>query len=181
MADERVMRMFVGIEPDASAREALAQWAGVLQTTLCGRYYDADLYHLTLSFLGQVAEDRLDALKACLEALHMEAFSVAVCGADTFKNGSILYAALCEPNEPLFRLQAALAKALRQAGFPLEDTPYIPHITLARHAAGCQGAPLPPRISFRARAVTLFESTRVDGRLVYRPIFRVPLREADHD
>jgi 2'-5' RNA ligase len=52
------------------------------------------------------------------------------------RGGSVLWQGIAEDAEceRLVRLQAILADCLRERGLPLEDRPYVPHMTLARGA-----------------------------------------------
>ena len=77
--------------------------------------------------------------------------------------------------------QARLADSLRQEGFPISDSPYQPHASLAR-----QVKPLPeldmaelerllPPMTFDMSYMTLFRSEQYRGRLVYTPLHRTML------
>jgi 2'-5' RNA ligase len=60
----------------------------------------------------------------------------------------VLWAGLRGDLAVLERLQSSLAVGLREAGFPLEDRPFAPHITLARrrpHARPSAHLEWPPR------------------------------------
>lgn len=67
----------------------------------------------------------------------------------------------------------------------IEKLPYTPHITLGRNIVWEKGKessllqslvdPIPVKID----TLTLFESVRVNGRLIYRPFMRYPLKNAD--
>lgn len=67
---------------------------------------------------------------------------------------------------------------MRERGFSLENRPFRPHLTLIRQllADVSDFPPLQP-FSLPVSAITLFESLRVEGRLTYRPIGRIPFLE----
>ena len=174
-------RLFVGLEPDGASRRALGEWAKAVAKVCPGRYYDAGLYHVTLCFLGQVQEERMGDLRALLSALRFgPTFPLRVGPAGSFKQGRVVFASVQTPCPELMALQKEIARLLAD-DLPREERerPYTPHITLCRHGTGCQGAPLPPDIAWTVRAFTLFESTRVEGRLAYVPLLRVPLQGAE--
>ena len=62
-----------------------------------------------------------------------------------------------------------LQAELRRRGVAVEDRPWVPHITLARHYRPKSGMPelcLPP-VPIEVRQVVLLESLRQEGRAVY--------------
>ena len=181
MAQEQSARLFIGLEPDDAARQALERWAEELKKRLGGRFYRPDMYHVTLAFLGQVERERIPLLTHFMQRCALPPFEVSVDRLDAFKQGKILFAGVSACPE-LMRLQENLAARLRGEGFALEDAPYVPHITLARQGSGFEQPLSAPEIRFTAAAVTLFESTRVQDRLCYLPLARVRLsagRNAD--
>ena len=167
-------RLFVGLEPDAEARARIWRWAAELAEVCPGRYYEKELYHVTVLFLGGVGAERLPALERRLCGLSGVPFTLALGEAACFKGGRVLYAGV-RPCPPLMDLAVRVRSALSDFLPPDAEEGYVPHLTLARHAQGCGGAPLPPEISFPVRHFTLFESTRVDDRLAYLPLRRFPL------
>lgn len=177
---EETARLFVGIEPDEAARRALSDWAQALSVRVSGRYYAPDLYHVTLCFLGQTARGRIPAIVRAMREAYAEPFEARLSEAGTFKGGAVLYAGV-EKSACLAALQERLCASLRREGVSLNEEAehYVPHITLARHAAGLTEPEKAPECTFSVRFITLFESARVDGRLCYTPIARVPGEEAN--
>lgn len=170
---EETARLFVGIELDAAAREAVRLWADGLQERIPGRYYAPDLYHITLCFLGQTARSALPLIERAMRAAYQAPFELTLNCLGSFKGGRILYAGVDEC-PPLRALQTCLADSLRAEGFSLPPEEYVPHLTLARHASG-PSEPLPaPRTLLRVEKITLFESARLDDRLCYTPLLRWP-------
>lgn len=163
------MRLFVGIEMNEEARAVLSAARAFWEKSVQAKFCDADLYHLTLVFLGNVEPERLPALKKTLSSVRFKPFRIATGAPDRFEKG-VLFAGVQMPNEPLFALQAAVAQALREDGWAFEDRPYRPHITMARQAKGFGDPPAIPPVSVPVRRFALFESARVDGRLCYTPI-----------
>ena len=171
--EQEKARLFVGIELDEATRRTLQAWARALEREISGRYYAPDLYHVTLCFLGQTDLGRLPAIARAMEAAFREPFSVRLGELGAFKGGSVLYAGLRDCAE-LTRLAARLRDGLRAEGFALPQEPYVPHVTLARHARGFERPQSAPDGAFRVERIALFESARVDGRLCYTPRFQIP-------
>ena len=70
------MRLFVALPLPAETRSALLAW-----TKRCGpqpglRWTLEDQLHITLQFLGEVGEDRVDRVSEALDSIRSPAFSV---------------------------------------------------------------------------------------------------------
>lgn len=135
----------MALRPPAAALEELRRAATPLHRALPGlRWTDPQDQHLTLHFLGEVAESRLARLDA--PALRAAARSTApalrFCGVGQFPQDSrrarVLWAGVAGESAALHRLHAELATALVEGGLAPEDRPYVPHLTLAR----ARGRPL---------------------------------------
>ncbi len=173
------MRLFVGSAVPASAQEALTRATEPFRSFLDVRWTPGELYHLTLAFLGQREESTLPGLRGLIAgtAAEREGFLLTASGLGVFPGADVLYAAV-EPCEALAGLAADLRARLTGAGEAFDPKPFAPHITLARKTRPQQPFTFPdvPAVTFRAEAVTLYHSTRVDDRLRYLPIFEVPLK-----
>src|SRR6185436_19398373 len=63
----RVVRLFFALWPPAATVAALAAWAVQVQKAAGGRVTRPESIHLTLAFLGEIADDRVgDAVKAAV-------------------------------------------------------------------------------------------------------------------
>lgn len=131
--NERVWRLFIGLMPDASIRQALADSRARWEWQKRAALVAPDKLHCTLHFIGDVAATRAEPLLPAL-ALRWSAFELHI-GAPALWHGGI---AVRETTVPpaLSALHAALGDALLGVGFEPERRPYRPHVTLARHAQG---------------------------------------------
>ncbi|MDO4739213.1 MAG: RNA 2',3'-cyclic phosphodiesterase [Eubacteriales bacterium] len=163
------MRLFVGIEINDEARAALSTARASWERSAKAKFCDADLYHLTLAFIGNVEPERLGDLKRTLGKVRFRPFSIKTGQADRFEKG-ILFAGVQEPNEGLSALQSAVAQELREDGWAMEDRPYHPHITMAWQAEEFGTPPKIEPVTMPVRRFALFESAQVDGRFCYTPI-----------
>ena len=123
------MRLFAAVRPEGLSREVLEQALGALRRQGRGTFpHPADL-HLTLAFLGQT--ERVDAARSALETLAGTGpISLTVEGVGQF--GDTWWAGVRE-NPGLERLALEHQADLRRRGFAVEERPWMPHITLARH------------------------------------------------
>ena len=124
-------RLFTGLEVPAEIALALSMHRGGLAGA---RWIDAENYHITLRFIGDVdrivANEAADALDKLVNSL---AFAIGITGLGAFGGNRphALYAAV-EPNPTLLQLQAAQERVLQRIGLPAEARRYAPHVTLAR-------------------------------------------------
>ena len=165
-------RLFLGIELSTPSRDALALIRSELERqNLRGKLHAPQMYHLTLCFLGNTPLERIPSLREVMDSVSCTPFSLTLSDLGTFKNGTILWAGV-DRCEALYDYQSRLAHALRNAGFPLEEGEYRPHITLGRQVKSEIPPISVPPVSFEVTHATLFESTRIDGVLTYLPIYR---------
>src|SRR5215469_3424734 len=137
------MRLFVAVTPppaalaelDAAVAGLRADWPGL-------RWAGQDRWHVTLAFLGEVAEQRLDDLGRRLEraAARHHRLRLHVGRGGAFP-GAAKARVLCahidgdqQALADLRHLAASVAAAARRAGAPPPDEGrrYRPHLTLAR-------------------------------------------------
>ncbi len=169
-------RLFLGIELSGEARAALdGVRASYAEQGVQGKFHRPEMYHLTLCFLGSTPKDDIPRICRLMDAVPSAPFTLTLSAPGTFKNGSILWAGV-RPCDALTDYQSRLAAALREAGFPLEEAEYRPHITLARQVRSALPDLSVPEIPFPVTHATLFESTRIDGVLSYIPLYRSAFR-----
>jgi len=127
-------RLFVGLWPDASVREAIiAQrraWVwppGVALTP-------PERLHLTLQFLGAVARERVAALVQGLD-VSFEPFELQLVLSEVWSGGIAVLRPTTTP-APMRSLHVRLGAALRALEQPAARDGLQPHVTLARRAAG---------------------------------------------
>ncbi len=176
MADGE-QRLFVAVPlPPAAVADCEAFIDGIRAQPLgrVPRWVDVPNLHLTVRFLGATPVGRVDAVVAAVDAAvtDVEAFDVELAGAGAFPNPykpRTLWLGIRHGAEELGAIARALDVALAPLGWPPEDRPYRPHLTVARLDAAprADGVALAQaigeaardwRTSFRAEAVVLFRS-----------------------
>lgn len=101
------------------------------------RWVNAQGVHLTLVFLGEVAEAQLPAIGDALVPVshHHTPFTLSIEGGGFFgppKHPHVLWAGVRGNTAALEALQAEVATVLEPLGFPREKRMYTAHLTLAR-------------------------------------------------
>lgn len=175
------MRLFIAINFPDALKDNLAALATAVKTGASrGHFTERDQFHLTLAFIGESAA--VTELKGILDALPRHAFSLTVGGAGSFRraSGELLWLGI-SPSPELSALEKALSTALRGGGFPVEERPFRPHVTLCRSFVPRHGfdaktlLSLFPPATLRVHRVSLMQSERKKGKLVYTELYGAEL------
>lgn len=125
-------RLFVAVDVPDEVRRRLAR---LVRTAPEGvRGVTPEQLHLTLHFLGDVAEESASRLAGAMRAVQPAAFTIDVGGVGCFpslRRPSVLWAGV-QPSPPLTALHGAIGDVIEACGTPRESRPFTPHITLAR-------------------------------------------------
>lgn len=126
-----MIRLFVALELPEELRASLARLQGGLPGA---SWVDPDDSHVTLRFIGDVPENRLEEIDELLADITAPPFELALAGVGSFARGRepiSLWLGL-DRSEALMALQRRIDRALTRAGFPHDEKRYTPHATLAR-------------------------------------------------
>ena len=174
------MRLFVAINLGANTKEQLLSLQAKLrQQATGGNFTQAANLHLTLAFLGECSLEQRQEVSAQLQPLSFAPFALEITHLGRFSRpeGALWWAGV-EPTPELLALHSAVAASLQRAGFPKEERPYSPHITLGRQVlAEYQPHQVSP-FGESCHSFELMESTRLAGKLVYRQLQSIPAQAA---
>lgn len=191
--DEDLLRLFVAVEVAPEPREAIRRLQGDLKgRDLAGlRWVRPEGIHLTLKFLGETPATSVPAINAAVEAATrgMSGFRLALGRTGTFgsrRSPRVLWLDITGDVERLRQLQAAVERALTEAGFPPEERRFSPHLTLARvpqparpgtgdSISRALEAVSVPHSEFDVGEVVLMRSTLQPGGAVYERLGSFPL------
>lgn len=128
------MRLFFALWPEPELAAGLAAHA----TDIAGRYQARpmrqDTIHLTLHFLGDVAETALPRLVEAGASVHAAPFVLDIDRLAVWQHNHLLWAGCRETPVALLELVGELRSALLAAGGSVGDVgrPFVPHLTLVR-------------------------------------------------
>ena len=135
------MRLFIAIDLNEDARGAIADEqrrlkVAIGQTRATVKWVRPEQMHLTLVFLGEVAETRAQAIVDAIgQPVPQPPFDLAFAGIGVFPPRgapNVLWIGASAGEAPSVELQRQLADRVAQLGIPLERRPFHPHLTLAR-------------------------------------------------
>ena len=185
------MRVFIAVQLSTDVRAKLKEALERLKEAGADmRYVKSENAHLTLRFLGKVAESELENIKKAMEkALQgICVFKVSFSGVGAFlqtETPRVVWTPVREGKEELCRIRDLLQKTLFQVGIEKEDREYHPHLTLARVKSHRARDKLVSWIgsnndldlgSMEVSQVALMESTLTRDGPKYRPLAIVNLR-----
>ena len=175
-----MIRVFVAVDLSQEARKELARSLDRLAAKRWPvRWEPVEKLHLTLSFLGWVKEDKLEAILGCVEngVQTISPFKIRLGKLGVFPNSlqpRIVWLGIKGDQPSLVRLRRLVAENLIDAGFSDEKRSWIPHLTIGR---------VKKESSFRSKkelgrqlqklVLSEFEaSTSVDRVVIYRSILK---------
>ncbi len=157
------MRLFLALWPDGQLREALATVGASLAQLCAGQPVCAAKLHLTLAFLGEVAAERVEAVRETAREARAEPFELVLDGVGSFRKAKVAWAGASELPASLLLLQSRLERGLRARGFALDERPFAAHVTLVRKIGRAVPPAAMPPIRWRAREHVLVRSETGTG------------------
>lgn len=149
------------------------------------RWVPAENLHITLRFIGEVPEDRVDDIVAALDDVRGRAVTVSPGSAGHFGSGRKLRSIWVgiAPSPELATLHDKIDHALVRCGLPPEGRKYAPHITVARLGGARTNHVLKWleangdffAVPFEAHGFVLYESRPGSGGPAYLPLAEFPL------
>jgi RNA 2',3'-cyclic 3'-phosphodiesterase len=133
------MRLFVAIEIAPEIRGRITQFLERLRPRIANaRWVRPEGMHITLKFLGNVADDKRSAIENALRQIRHAPISIAVEGVGAFPNPRsprVLWVGI-NSGPKLSKLAEQVDAAMALLGFEQEKRAFTPHVTLARFSEG---------------------------------------------
>lgn len=172
--------------------DAVARWLADHADNLCQfdkhvevNWVDAESYHMTLCFLGDISLEQVDQLEAIAtrKLAEVSSFQVHINTSEYYpvSHALALIAALSPEHQELTSLNRVMMEIALEAGIEFTEEDFKPHITLGR---------LPAKNSFEppeswpeldlyslADSVTLYQSKPGERGSIYTPLFEIPLQD----
>jgi 2'-5' RNA ligase len=169
------LRAFFALWPDAVVRAALAPLVRDIARKVHGRPTAVESIHLTLAFLGEVAQAALPSLEAIGAAMPRGTFVIELAQCGTFGGARVAWAAPAETPPELVMLESRLRAAIAAGGFRTEERAFAPHLTLVRRCGRALPRTAITRIAWKVDRLSLVASSLEPGGARYREVAGWPL------
>ena len=184
-----MIRAFFAISLPLEFKEEIARLQDILKKTRAEvKWVRPESVHLTLKFLGQVAEDIIDPLAqaASVKASQTQALTLTLNGTGVFpgpKRPRVAWLGLAGDLGKIIDLQRGLEEVVGKFGFAGEKRKFSPHLTLGRIRSSkgikefiTELDRLDPKpLEFMASEVVLFRSELKPTGAIYTPLKKLPL------
>ena len=128
------MRIFIAVDLPHNIRKALGEVQRELRPkSNTARWVSPESIHITLKFIGEIPEKRLEDIDSALTGLTWKPFTITVRGVGFFpgtRSPRVFWAGMEAPT--LRDLTEQLDTRMERFGFDREKRAFRPHITLAR-------------------------------------------------
>lgn len=182
-----LIRSFIAVELNEAIHKELTILENNLKSSQADvKWVEPTSIHLTLKFLGNINEEQLNQIKLILDNIISpeKSFNIRLSGMGAFpKIGfpRVVWVGIKDGNEELSKIVDMLEAQLHRIGFPKENRPFSPHLTLGR-LRSTKGKDklieLLKNSSFESAIyetidhITLFKSTLTSKGSIYTPLYK---------
>jgi len=132
-----MLRTFIGIEFPKEYVDILKrikrEWRDKFFSKI--KWTNDKNFHLTLNFLGEIPDKKVEEIKTSMSAIEMESFSFQAGGGGFFPNikkPRVMWVGGIQGNERCRELADMISTRLEKLGFSKPDKPFTIHLTLGR-------------------------------------------------
>lgn len=187
----RNIRTFVAVEMPDPVREQFRDVEDRLRRADAHvKWVEPQNIHVTLKFLGDVAEDRIEKIFQSVEegTQGLASFDIRLSQLGAFPNlrqPRVVWIGVEEGKEQLAELQKRVEDSIARQGFPREKRKFSPHLTIGRVKSSrgtnelveaIQATPFESE-SFEINEVVVMESTLTPEGPIYTPQRKVGLKK----
>ena len=179
------MRVFVAIElPDKTKDNVMRSIDQLKSFAVRGNFVKRENLHLTLHFLGEVAERDLIYVQSAMDGIRdLPAPQIALHQFVILRGSDVVCARIRQQNNALTLLHDRLGELLEAHRFDVEHRSYRPHVTIVRkHAFSLPFSEVTKNVDvynkpFAATEVVLYQSILHSDAPIYKELYRVSLKE----
>ena len=183
------MRTFIALELSSEIKEELARLQAELKKAKADvKWAEPDNIHLTLKFLGETEDAKIEQIKEILQQISSEEkpFEISLFKLGAFPNASyirVIWVGIDKGCANAERIAKSIENESEKIGFPKEVRSFSAHLTLGRVKSPKGKIALREKISSlevrpektTIRKVTLFKSTLTSSGPIYDSLFEASL------
>ena len=168
------MIVFAAMEISDNARDLCETLQNALRMQTAGSFPRRENLHVTLAYIGETDETKLERIKEVLDAhpAPPDRFLLSrLCAFEGKKGDQVVL--LANVSEQFLQYRADLVEQLHQAGIEVDPKPYRPHVTLVRakrRNIDLNRIHFTPVVSGIDRVV-LYQSCEEFGKRVYKTLY----------
>lgn len=190
------MRTFIAIELPQEVKNVLVKLQGRLRKTGGDvKWVQPDNIHLTLKFLGEIDEKKLNKINLILDKIagNNSCFQISFSTLGVFPKMSsprIIWVGIEKGDMETKKIASELEEEIEKIGIAKEDRPFSSHITIGRVKSALNRQMLAQelnqlkdycaenKLQFKAERITLFKSTLLPVGAVYEPLKAINLKDS---
>lgn len=169
------MRLFIALNLSNDVKNQAKEIKNILkENSRQGKFVNEDYMHITIEFLGEIEEDKVDLIRNLMDEIEFKPFTLKLTKIGYFKrrDGNIFWIGM-EKNDTLLTIHDSLHKRLKEKGFKIEDRDFNSHLTLGRRVKLKDGFDIDTlnshveKIEIHINSIDLMKSEFTDGKLRY--------------
>lgn len=174
MAESR--RLFFALTLPPEVQQQIIHWRAAQFPPDAGRPVAAANLHLTLAFLGDVSDEKRQALCRLAGRIRQPGFTLRLDDAGQWLRSNVVWLGPRQAPRGLLQLANMLRSQAARSGCYQSPQPFHPHVTLYRNALRSAALPAPGfSWQFQVNEFSLYESLFERGRTHYQVLENWPL------
>ena len=167
MTNPQRRRLFIAAWPDSTASEQITNYTATLRLSQNARVTQIEHLHMTLAFLGSVAESSLPAIISIADVFPWCSHRFICTSSNYWSRQKLVWLGSRKPPTSLNAMVQTLRQKLVSTGLFNDDRAFVPHITLVRNQTPKPEIP-EIAVQWRINHYALVESTHCQGSPHYR-------------
>ncbi|MDA8242082.1 MAG: RNA 2',3'-cyclic phosphodiesterase [Nitrospiraceae bacterium] len=189
------LRCFIAVALPAAVKQSVGKMIrGLSETGADVKWVPEQNLHLTLKFLGATGEEKIEEMSGALrkKLSPYRPFYITIGGVGSFPGGRhprVIWVGM-QDYAPLEDIYREVEGVMTQLGYPQEDRPFSPHLTIGRVRSGKRLMEVLKRLDelravsfdeFEVKGVTLMKSELKPGGAEYSSLAEIPLEGNNGD
>ncbi len=135
---DEVIRTFIAVELPKQINDSIQKLQNDLKDSMLdARWVKYGNIHLTLKFLGDTKATKLELIGTVIQeiARKYSPFTISLAGIGAFPNSrkpSVIWTGIDKGKDEISKLANEIESAMEKLGFPKENRPFKPHLTIGR-------------------------------------------------